>query len=104
MKIAISIPDEIFKRADRLARRMGISRSQLYSLAVEEFLKIRRPGTITEAMNRVADELGSASDDFPTAAARRVLTRTEWSFGRVTSNGAIFPRRAGRGLVSDGRF
>jgi metal-responsive CopG/Arc/MetJ family transcriptional regulator len=77
MKTAISIPDKIFKKADRLARRLGISRSQLYSEAVEAYVNRRRPESITEAMNRVVDEVGPARDDFVSAAANRVLERTE---------------------------
>ena len=78
MKTAISIPDEIFKRAERLARRLGISRSQLYAHAVEDYVKKRQPESITEAMNRVVDEVGHSDEEFVSSAARRALERTEW--------------------------
>lgn len=39
MKVAISIPDPIFERAEELATRLGMNRSRLYSRAVEEFVK-----------------------------------------------------------------
>ena len=39
MKTAISIPDDIFVTADRLAKRMRKSRSQLYSDAVAEYYR-----------------------------------------------------------------
>ncbi len=78
MKTAISIPDQIFKKAERLARRLGISRSQLYAHAVDEHVKKRRPESITEAMNRVVDKVGHSDEDFVSAAAHRVLERTEW--------------------------
>ncbi len=78
MKTAISIPDKIFKKADRLARRLGISRSQLYREAVEAYVNRRRPESITEAMNRVVDEVGPSGDDFVSAAAGNVLERAEW--------------------------
>ena len=78
MKTAISIPDEIFKKAERLARRLGFSRSQLYARAVEDYVKKRRPESITEAMNRVVDEVGDSNEEFVSAAAHRVLARTEW--------------------------
>ena len=78
VKTAISIPDKIFKKADRLARRLGISRSQLYSEAVEAYVNRRRPESITEAMNRVVDEVDSSGDNFVSAAAGSVLERTEW--------------------------
>ena len=78
MKTAISIPDEIFKKAERLCRRLGISRSQLYSKAVQEYVNRRRPESITEAMNRVVEEVGPSEDEFVSAVAYRVLERTEW--------------------------
>ena len=64
MKTAISISDEIFKRAERLTRRLGVSRSQLYAHAFDDYVKKRRPESITEAMNRVVDEVGHADEDF----------------------------------------
>ena len=78
MKTAISIPDKIFKKAERLARRLGISRSHLYRLAVEDYVKKRRPESITNAMNRVLDEVKASGDEFVSSAAQRVLARTEW--------------------------
>lgn len=70
--------DEIFEKAERLARRLGISRSHLYRLVVAEFVKKRQPESVTEAMNRVVDEVGATSDEFVSAASERVLARTEW--------------------------
>ncbi len=78
MKTAISIPDEVFKQAERLARRLGISRSQLYSRAVDEFVNKRRPESITDAMNQVVGDIEATNDDFVSAAAERVLEKTEW--------------------------
>jgi metal-responsive CopG/Arc/MetJ family transcriptional regulator len=78
MKTAISIPDDVFKKAEKLARRLGISRSQLYSQAVEKYVNKRRPEAITHAMNRVLDEVGDTRDAFVSSAAHRVLEGTEW--------------------------
>ena len=81
MKTAISIPDDLFREADRAARRLGKSRSQLYGEAVKEYLVRREGDAITEAMNRVMEEVGSSPDgsrEFVRRAARRVLRRTEW--------------------------
>ena len=38
MKTAISIPDPLFERADALARRLRVSRSELYARAVAIFV------------------------------------------------------------------
>ncbi|MGB6685101.1 MAG: hypothetical protein WBH24_15735 [Candidatus Acidiferrum sp.] len=80
MKTAVSIPDEIFQRAERLARRTSRSRSRLFSDALQEYLARHSPDEITEAMNKVCDDLGddTAPDPFVSAAARRILQDTEW--------------------------
>ena len=78
MKTAISIPDDVFEGAERLAKRTKKSRSQLFSQAVREYVARHAPDEITDAMDRTCAELGSPSDKFVSAAARRVLERTEW--------------------------
>jgi len=78
MKVAISLPDELFEAAERQARRERKSRSQLYAEALSEYLARHGPDEVTEAMNRVVDEVMEPSDPMVTAAARRILERTEW--------------------------
>jgi metal-responsive CopG/Arc/MetJ family transcriptional regulator len=78
MKTAVSIPDEIFEEAERLAEQLRTSRSRLYSQALREFVRRHAPDYVTESMNRVVDEVGSEQDDFSRAAARRVLKKVEW--------------------------
>jgi metal-responsive CopG/Arc/MetJ family transcriptional regulator len=76
MKAAVSIPDEIFEEAEHLARKMKTTRSNLYSRALREFLARHAPDRVTESMNRVCDELETASDEFVRRAARRILKRS----------------------------
>lgn len=78
MKAAVSIPDDVFEEADRLARELNTSRSQLYSRALKEFLARHAPDQVTEAMNRVCGEVGERSDEFGRRAARNVLKKSEW--------------------------
>ena len=78
MKTAVSIPDETFEQVERLAKREQRSRSEVYSAALREYVARHAPDEITEAMNRVCDEVGNESDAFGAAAGRRVLERVEW--------------------------
>jgi predicted transcriptional regulator len=78
MKTAISIPDDVFRGAERLARRTKKSRSQLFSDAVREYISRHAPDDVTAAMDRVCAELGGQADDFVSSAARRTLERSEW--------------------------
>jgi metal-responsive CopG/Arc/MetJ family transcriptional regulator len=78
MKTAVSIPDDVFEQAERLARRRGQSRSRVFSEALREYVARHAPDEVTEAMDRVCNQVGDQSDPFVTTAARRALGRTEW--------------------------
>ena len=74
MKTAVSIPDEIFKRAERLARRDRRSRSEVYAAALDESIARYAPDEVTDTMNRVCEEVGDEDDTFLAAAGRRALS------------------------------
>ena len=78
MKTAVSIPDDVFQQAERLARRTETSRSALYARALAEYVARHTPEEVTDAMNRICDELGIGVDEFTAAASRRILERSEW--------------------------
>ncbi len=78
MKTAVSIPNDVFERAERLARRTKRSRSRIFSEALREYLARHSPDEITNAMNKACAEIGDTRDPFVTEAARRILERTEW--------------------------
>lgn len=78
MKIAISIPDELFESADALAEQMGVPRSRLYATAVAEYLAKHRDRNITSRLNEVyADEPSGMVEAMRSAQARSVSS-TEW--------------------------
>jgi predicted transcriptional regulator len=78
MKTAISVPDEVFRRAERLAKRLKVSRSELYGRALAEYVARHSPEEVTEAWDQALRELGQPGDEFAARAARRVLQRIEW--------------------------
>jgi metal-responsive CopG/Arc/MetJ family transcriptional regulator len=78
MKTAVSIPDEVFEKVERLARRAHKSRSEVFSAALREYVARHAPDEITEAIDAVLDRVGQESDQFAAAAARRTLKNTEW--------------------------
>ncbi len=78
MKVAVSIPDEVFAEAESLAKELKASRSELYRRALSEFLGRHAPDRITEQMDRVVTDVGEGSDKFVRRAARNVLRRVEW--------------------------
>ncbi len=78
MKTAVSIPDDIFERAERLASQERRSRSEVYAAALDEYVARRAHDEITETMNQVCDDVGDSNDAFLAVASRRVLDRVEW--------------------------
>ena len=78
MKTAVSIPDDVFRKADHLARRMKKSRSELFSNALSEYLARHAADQVTNAMDDVCEDIGVQANNFAPAAARRVLKNVEW--------------------------
>lgn len=77
MKTAISIPDELFRRAERVAKRRKISRSQLYAVALARLLDAEPKDDVTRAYDTAFDEDGR--DSFVTEAGREALGQVEWT-------------------------
>lgn len=73
MKTAISLPDELFLSANDLAKRQGMSRSELYAVALAEYLAKHRDADVTAKLNEVlAEESSSVDPALRTAQARSV--------------------------------
>jgi metal-responsive CopG/Arc/MetJ family transcriptional regulator len=62
VKTAISIPEQIFLRAEETAKRLGMNRSQLFSTALSEFLERHQQTKITEKLNEVYSDQVSELD------------------------------------------
>ena len=61
MKTAVSIPDRVFQSAEKLAARLGISRSELYAKALTSLVEKHREDLITSKLNEVYGSNGEAS-------------------------------------------
>lgn len=75
MKIAVSIPDELFAAGDRLAARRGISRSELYATALAHELAGADDGDVTAALDAVYDGSSGAFDADLAESQRELLAR-----------------------------
>ncbi len=78
MKAAVSLPDPLAAAADELARRLGISRSELFTAAVEAFLRSHRQTGVTEKLNQVYREEESSLDPVMAAIQSASIPRDEW--------------------------
>lgn len=55
MKTAISIPNDVYESAEKLAQRLGKSRSELYTKAVKSYIEKHLDTGVTEKLNEVYD-------------------------------------------------
>ena len=78
MKTAISIPNNVFLAAERVARRLGMSRSQLYVNAVRSFLERFQKGRVTEKLNRIYRHETSLLEPGVKKLQARSLPRESW--------------------------
>jgi predicted transcriptional regulator len=77
MKTAVSVPDDLFQAGERLARRLGLSRSGLYARALQEFLA-RHDDEITRRLDEVYSHEPSAADPAVPLLAARSLPKESW--------------------------
>lgn len=78
MKIAVSIPDDLFERAEQVAARRGWNRSQLYTRALDSFIAddpVDDP--VTEQLDRLAGELGTSALH---NAGRALIDAEQWEW------------------------
>ena len=78
MKVGVSVPDPVFREAERAARRLRIPRSQLYARALRAYLKEQERPDITEQLNRVYGKKGNRADRVVLEYNRRMLETAEW--------------------------
>ncbi len=79
IKTAISIEKPLFKEVEELADELDISRSQVFSLAVKDYLKRRKNQRLLEAIN-------AAYADFPDEEEKELLTRMKSIHHRLTKD------------------
>lgn len=80
MKTAISIPDQDFQAAEKLAKRLNMSRSQLYQTAIVTFVAQHSEDRVTEALNEIYG-LGDNNSKLPEDVKRmqsQSLRRDDW--------------------------
>ena len=78
MKTAVSLPDDLFRRAETVARRLRVSRSQLYAKAIADFLARQQANAITERLNDVYSRRPSKLDPGLHNAEMKTLPKESW--------------------------
>ena len=78
MKTAISIPDSLFCTAETLAERMGMSRSELYRHALENYIEEHKHDKVQDALDNVYTEESSSVDEALAEMQWASLPKEDW--------------------------
>ena len=78
MKTAISIPDDIFSSADRLAKQLQMSRSELYARAVKRYVTECRHTGVKEKLDEVYGSEAESVDPAVMNAQAASIPREKW--------------------------
>jgi metal-responsive CopG/Arc/MetJ family transcriptional regulator len=78
MKVAVSIPEGVFHKAERVAQRLRLSRSRLYARAIEEYVEKHAHPDVTAALNAVYDKEPPPRDPAFERLSTELLRRVEW--------------------------
>lgn len=78
MKVALSIPDELFESAETVAKKLGLSRSRLYATALADFVAKHRGRRVTDRLNAVYSAEDSRLEPPVRRLQRRSLERSSW--------------------------
>jgi metal-responsive CopG/Arc/MetJ family transcriptional regulator len=78
MKTAISIPDPVFQSAEKLARRLGKSRSQLYTQALSSYLEKSNSSSVKDLLDKVYGSTTSHLDPQLQRLQTKVVAKEQW--------------------------
>lgn len=78
MKVAVSIPDEVFKQAERAARRLKVPRSRFYAQALRAFVAGDADDAVRRALDEVYGEGRNAPEEGWDAPGLDVLRKEKW--------------------------
>jgi predicted transcriptional regulator len=78
MRTAVSIPDDVYLRAEQLAEQTHRSRSRLYADALREYLARHGTDAVTARMNEALAGIDQSFDAFLAAANRSVVAKSDW--------------------------
>jgi metal-responsive CopG/Arc/MetJ family transcriptional regulator len=78
MKTAVSLPEDLFLQAEATAKKLRVSRSQLYATAIAEFLARNQSDRVTERLNEVYSTTPAKVDPALHRAQIQSLDKDSW--------------------------
>ena len=81
VKTAVSLPDDLYVRAEQAAQQLGVNRSQLYARALTQYLQDIGPDPVTDRLNELAAEQAKERKaPESSAAARSMIDSGGWEW------------------------
>lgn len=82
VKTAISLDEELFNRVDKLAHKLHVSRSRVFTIAVQDYLHKQENKSLLAQLNeaysdQLSDEEGKVSKSMKTKH-RKILEQDPW--------------------------
>jgi metal-responsive CopG/Arc/MetJ family transcriptional regulator len=78
MKLTVSIPDDLFERAEELAERLQVSRSHLYARAIADYTARHRSKLVREKLDEVYGSASAEIDEALSVMQSLSLPRETW--------------------------
>ena len=78
MKTAISLPDQLYRKAEVAAKRLRISRSQLYATALADYLDQHESRHITDALDEIYAQESATVDELLNQMQLASLPKDKW--------------------------
>ena len=78
MKTAISVPDAVFSLAEVFARRRKMTRSALFTVAVDEYVQQHRVEDVTRKLNEIYAKEDSSLDPVLERLQALSLPKEDW--------------------------
>lgn len=78
MKTSISLRDDLFQAAERLAASLGLTRSEFYAKALSAYVRLHDDNNVTDKLNEVYADVDSSVDDVLGTLQFRSLPREDW--------------------------
>ncbi len=81
IKTAISIQKSLFEQAESLAHELNVSRSELFGLAIETFVRNHQNQRLLQEINQAYSDEYASSDKVRLSKMRkhhRKIVRNEW--------------------------
>jgi len=78
MKTAVSLPNETYESAEKLAKRLGKSRSELYAQAINDYLSRNSDQLVRESLDKIYSGDDSRLDSPLETMQLKTLSKEEW--------------------------